>query len=266
MSETGGTVRRLAEMLPSEAEAYFAGGGDLAIIPIGSIEQHGPHLLTGCDGYITLAKAREIARLSGGVLFPMIEYCWEGVTNVFSGGIGVRERVFIDYLRAVVRAVRRAGSTRILIVNSHGGNYYAMRSFPQQCLREDGIVVMTIYGRAGCPAPEKGAGETAMLLGALHLLGRDDLVENIVRYTKAAIEEFGDRPEAPMEPECVREIRRFGEVGFEYWSECVHVQPDSGQLDGGGGADFITKIAEHVTRHVGALSQHTRDTEGWRGD
>ena len=57
--ETERPVLRLTDMLPSEVEEYFKSGGDAAIIPIGSIEQHGPHLVTGCDGYNALAKAHE---------------------------------------------------------------------------------------------------------------------------------------------------------------------------------------------------------------
>lgn len=265
MSDKANEIRRLQEMLPGEIARYFEEGGDLAVIPIGSIEQHGPHLLTGTDGYITLGKAEEVARLSGGVLFPMISYCWEGVTNTFSGGIGVREEVFMEYLKAIVRAVRKAGFKRILVINSHGGNYYAMRALPQQCLREDGISVLTVYGSAGCPRSDKGASETAGLLGALKILGRDDLVDEVIEYTHAAAGQFGERPEAPMEPECLREIRRFGEVGFEYWSECVHVQPDTSLLDAEAGAHYITRIAAHIVEHLGALGRHVDEVEGGGG-
>lgn len=255
------SLRTLLDLLPDEAHKALA-STDLAIIPIGSIEQHGPHLLTGCDGYITIAKAVEVARLSGGVLFPMVNYCWEGATNVFSGGIGVRERVFMDYLGAVVRAVSRAGFKRILVVNSHGGNFYAMRAFPQHCLREWGIVVMTTYGSAFCPGAahgENNVGEQALLLGALRILGREDLVEEVIGYTRMALAEFGDRPEAPIQPECLETARKLGVVGFDYSSEIVHVQPDSSQLDGDPGAAAIRKIAKHIADRLDALSAHVDD-------
>jgi creatinine amidohydrolase/Fe(II)-dependent formamide hydrolase-like protein len=265
MSDKTTEIRRLQEMLPGEIAAYFESGGDLAVIPIGSIEQHGPNLLTGTDGYITLGKAEEVGRLSGGVVFPMISYCWEGVTNTFSAGVGVREEVFVKYLQALVRGVRRAGFGRILVINSHGGNYYAMRALPQQCLREDGIAVVSVYGNAGCPGSDEGGSETAGLLGALGIIGRDDLAAEVIEYTHAAAGEFGDNPKAPIEPECLREIRRFGEVGFEYWSECVHVQPDTSLLNGEAGADYITKIAAHIVEHLGALRRHVDDVEDGGG-
>ena len=258
-------VRALGDMLPGDIEAYFDEGGDLAILPIGSIEHHGPHLVNGCDGYITLAKAQEVARLSGGVLFPMISTCWEGATNVYSGGIGVRENVFVDYLLAVVRAVRKAGFRRILIINSHGGNFYAMRVFPQHCLRETGLAVMTVYGSAGCEeadhARKEGVGEAASLLGALHLLGQDDLVNEIVEYTRKAIEEFGDRRTVDPAPASMQGARRLGVVGQEYFEEYRHAQPDSRQTDPRPGAELIRKIARHIVKHLPALAKHVEETE-----
>ena len=266
MTDRGTTdVRTLTDLLPEEIEDYFAGGGDLAILPIGSIEHHGPHLVNGCDGYITLAKAQEVARLTGGMLFPMISTCWEGATNVYSGGIGVREEVFVEYLLAVVRGVRQTGFRRILIINSHGGNFYAMRVFPQHCLRETGIAVMTVYGSAGCPeadrARKEGVGEAASLLGALHLLGRDDLVEEIVEYTHKAIEEFGDRRGVDPAPASMQGARRLGIVGQDYFEEYRHAQPDSRQTDPRPGAELICRIAEHIVKHLPALAEHVAETE-----
>ena len=259
------TIRTLNELLPGEIETYFKDGGDLAIIPIGSIEHHGPHLINGCDGYITLAKAQEVARRSGGVLFPMISFCWEGATNVYSGGIGVREELFIDYLRAVVRAVRHAGFKRIVILNSHGGNFYAMRAFPQHCLREEGIAVLTVYGSAGCPeadrARKEGVGEAAALLGALHLLGQDDIVDEIVEYTRKALEEFGDRRKVDPAPASMQGARRLGVVGQDYFEEYRHAQPDSRQTSAEPGAKLIRKIAEHIVKHLPTLSDHVKETE-----
>ncbi len=265
-AKTKPALRVLAEMLPEEAEEHLSGGGDLAIIPIGSIEQHGPHLLTGCDGYITLAKALEVGRLTGGVVLPMIHYSWVGATNAFSAGIGVRESVFVDYLQAVVRAVRRAGFRRILVMNSHGGNFYSMRTFPQKCLREDGIVVMTVYGTAFSEeaeriARETGAGEAACLLGALRMLGREDLVGDIAEYTRKAVAEFGDRPHVERDPKSFRDCRALGVIGGDYFHETQHVQPDSRQTDPEAGVRVLRAVAEHIAGQLGWLGKHVEETE-----
>ena len=243
------SASRLLEMFPSDVEAALQSGNDLAIVPIYSIEQHGPHLLLGTDSYGDEALVQELGRLTGGIVLPAIPFSWVGCTNVFSGGVGVREAEFIRYLRAVVRGLWRAGFRRIVIWNGHGGNYYAMQTFPHEVFREDGIPVLTIYGLSDLPgawemAYEAG-GEAGLLAGALRMLGREDLVEKIVETNRAAIAEFGDRPVVQLEPRAARDSRRLGVVGHDYSHECLHVQPDS-RLDPGKGAEVVRKVARHV--------------------
>ncbi len=85
----------LLDMFPSEIESRLREGNDIAILPIGSIEQHGPHLLLGTDGFFAQALALEIGAASGGFVLPPVPFSWVGCTNAFAGGIGVRESVFI---------------------------------------------------------------------------------------------------------------------------------------------------------------------------
>ncbi|MGD0113458.1 MAG: creatininase family protein [Armatimonadota bacterium] len=239
----------LLEMFPSDVERALRAGNDIAIVPIYSIEQHGPHLLLGTDSYCDEALVRELGRITGGTVLPAIPFSWVGCTNAVPGGVGVREAEFVTYLRGVVRGLWRARLQRIVIWNCHGGNYYAMRTFPHEVFREDGIPVLTIYGLSDMPdgwemANECG-GEAALLAGALRLLGREDLVRKVIDTNRNAVAEFGDRPAVELEPRAARESRKLGVVGHDYSHECLHVQPDS-RLDPDKGVDVIRKAAAHV--------------------
>lgn len=252
----------LLEMLPQDVADRLAAGNDIAVVPIWSIEQHGPHLLLGTDSYFAQAVAREIGRLSGAAVLPPIPFSWVGCTNAFSGGVGVRESVFVDYLRAVVTGLWRAGFRRIVIYNCHGGNWAALNRFPHDVLLEDGIPVMTVYGFANCreavEAERKaGGGEATGLAGGLRLLGREDLVKKVVDNTLKAVAEFGDRPKVLFEPKSARESRRLGAVGHDYSHECYHVQPDSG-VNPDAGAEAATKIAAHIVSCFQALGRYVQ--------
>jgi len=253
-----------AEMTPAEIARYFDEGGDLAVIPIGSIEQHGPAFPLGDDGYFSLAIAREVARLSGGVVLPMVDFSWVGCTNHFPGGIGVREHVFIDYLRDVVRAVRAAGFGRIVVVNGHGGNFYAMRTFPDRMLREDGIVVLTTFtyaGSAEAAEARRGTGEGSGTLGALRMLGREDMVKETIDRTRAAVEEFGDEIRPEQEPGSYRGASALGLLGHDYYHECRHVAPSS-RLDPAAGEAAMRAAARHIADALPALSRHVATVAG----
>jgi creatinine amidohydrolase/Fe(II)-dependent formamide hydrolase-like protein len=250
----------LLDMFPAEIENNLKSGNDIAILPVGSLEQHGPHLLLATDTFYAQAVSQEIGKRSGGTVFPLIPFSWVGCTNVFAGGIGVRESVFLDYLRAVVKRLWQSGFRRILVVNGHGGNYYALRSFPHDLFKEEGIPVFGIYGDAGCQEAKDilrkaGGGEQSGLAGALRLLGREDLLAEIQENTRRAVAEFGDRPSVQLEPKSARESRSLGVVGHDYSHECLHVQPDS-HIDAEAGAEAIRKVAEHVAKSLDAFRSY----------
>ena len=242
----------LLEMLPGEISAKLDAGDDIAIIPIGSVEQHGPALLTGCDGYCVIGRCIAIARESGGTVFPFVPFSWVGCTNYYSGGVGVREEVFVRYLRAVIRAAWSSGFRRILIVNGHGGNLAAMSQLPHDTLAEDGIPVMVIYSDAGCP-DVPGHSELSGMTGGLRMLGREDLVEDAARYIEAAVKEFGDRAQAVVWPKPYVDARPLGAVGHDYLDELRHVQPT---LDYD--PDVGVSNAEAVGKHVAGLLEEFR--------
>lgn len=215
------------EMFPDEVEARLAKGDDIAIVPIGSVEQHGPALLLGCDGWGVLGLATKVAKHSGGTLFPMVPFSWTGGTDYFTGGISVRSRNFIDYLTAVVRSLWCTGFRRILLMNAHGGNFYTMRAVTRDLLKDDGIPVLCTYGTPRFPELQKlkfTGGEASSMCAGLKILGKDRLIGAVKKYNQAAYEEFGD-VKVTHQPESARRARRLGVIGHDYWHECLHVKP-----------------------------------------
>nr|WP_256435411.1 mycofactocin biosynthesis peptidyl-dipeptidase MftE [Aeromicrobium sp. CFBP 8757] len=96
----------------------------MVLVPVGSIEQHGPHLPLDTDTAIAEAVARGAAEsLDGGlvVVAPPITYGSSGEHQSFAGTTSVGS----DVLQAVVTEIVRSMATwagRIIFVNGHGGN------------------------------------------------------------------------------------------------------------------------------------------------
>jgi creatinine amidohydrolase len=106
--------------------------GAIAIIPIGSIEQHGPHLPVQVDallaGEVALRAARLIACHAPVVVLPTI---WSGLAEhhmSLGGTLTLDLRTFMDLVRGIVRSVARNGFTKILLLNGHGGNMTALNA------------------------------------------------------------------------------------------------------------------------------------------
>ncbi|MFB6172680.1 MAG: creatininase family protein [Haloarculaceae archaeon] len=94
----------------------------LAIVPIGSTEQHGPHLPEGTDHLIAEAFAREAAARTGYLCTPTITVGVSPHHRQFPGTMWVDPPVFRDYVESFSRNLTYHGIDRLIYVNAHGGN------------------------------------------------------------------------------------------------------------------------------------------------
>lgn len=95
------------------------------LIPVGSFEQHGPHLPLDTDTRIALAIANAVAsRVSGTVVGPALTVTASGEHQGFPGTLSVGNEVTA---RMIVELVRSADwSNGVVLVNGHGGNVSAV--------------------------------------------------------------------------------------------------------------------------------------------
>ncbi|MCS7115581.1 MAG: creatininase family protein [Nitrososphaerota archaeon] len=129
----------LHEMSWVEAKEYF-GRSDIAIIPVGSNEQHGPHNPLGTDYLVAKAIAEKAAERTGVVCLQVIPFGVSVHHKQFWGTIDISPKMFKGYLRDVCLSLNYFGVRKIVVVNGHGGNLYALNELALE-LREKGIFV-----------------------------------------------------------------------------------------------------------------------------
>ncbi len=95
---------------------------DMVIIPIGSTEQHGPHLPLGTDSYIGLKVSRMISERTGVVVAPVL---WSGYSvyhSGFPGSLNLKPETMEQVLYETATMLIKYGFNKIMFFNSHGGN------------------------------------------------------------------------------------------------------------------------------------------------
>jgi creatinine amidohydrolase len=102
----------------------------IVIIPVGSMEQHGPHLPVQVDALLAGEVAqRAAARLANATAIVVAPTLWMGLAEhhmAFGATITLDFPTFHALLRCVCRSILRHGFRRILILNGHGGNIAAL--------------------------------------------------------------------------------------------------------------------------------------------
>ena len=150
--------------------------GATLVVPVGSTEQHGPHLPLDTDLTVACTSA---ARLCDGrdelVLGPGLPYGasgeHEGAAGTVSIGTAALNAVLVELGRSATR-----WAARVLFVNGHGGNLDALRA-AAPLLRDEGRdVAWWTWSVPGADA-HAGATETSLLLALDPAQVRHDRIE-----------------------------------------------------------------------------------------
>ena len=132
------------------------------LVPLGSVEQHGPHLPLDTDSRIALALAHGIAdRLGDALVAPVVAFGSSGEHAGFAGTLSIGT----DTLRAVLLELARSNDScmHLVFVNGHGGNLEAL-SDADSILTAEGRSVLAVS--ASTPGGDAHAGrtETSLML------------------------------------------------------------------------------------------------------
>ena len=139
------------------------GARTVLALPLGSLEQHGPHLPLDTDTRIAVALATGLAaRCAGVTVAPALSYGASGEHAGFPGTLLVGHAVLADLVVELVRSARRSFAG-VVLVSAHGGNEEALAAVERRSAAEGDDVLVWRAVPAGADA-HAGRTETSLLL------------------------------------------------------------------------------------------------------
>lgn len=161
---------------------------DTVIVPLGTVEQHGPHLPVGTDTIIPITVAKRVAEKVKVLVAPPIYYGNSLSMADMKGVFTITPDALANLLLDLCRSFARQGFKKIVFLNGHGGNKQVLSFIGQKARKETGaliarvdwwdIVTEDIPKICESVVAHADEGETSMMLAC-----RPDLV-NMKKATK----------------------------------------------------------------------------------
>lgn len=164
--------------------------GATVLVPVGSTEQHGPHLPLDTDTEIAVAVAESAAKMLrrrrlSVVVAPAIPYGSSGEHQDFAGTVSIGTPVLRSVLIELVRSLS-TWAGRVILVNGHGGNIPALRE-AVALVREEGRDVSWVPCTTEGSDLHAGRTETSLML---HLKPWEVRLERAEPGNRGSLEEL----------------------------------------------------------------------------
>ena len=138
----------------------------VAVLPVGSFEQHGPYLPLATDTLVACAVAQEIAAAYPVHLLPPVTISCSHEHAAWPGTVSISSVTLHAVIRDIAASLRRSGVDALVVVNGHGGNYVLANVVQESSARGERMALF--------PAPEdweaarERAGVVTSLLTDMH--------------------------------------------------------------------------------------------------
>lgn len=145
MIDTSKSLGRLSWTEVAEA----AERNPVVLLPIGAIEQHGPHLPVHEDSIVAEWSAYKIAELTDGevdlLVAPALHYGHSPTFRGFAGNLSFSAETLKAAVKDIIESLVESGFRRIIVVDNNGGNVAPVAGAAFDSRRDLGVLIGHLY-------------------------------------------------------------------------------------------------------------------------
>ncbi|MGL5826309.1 MAG: creatininase family protein [Nocardioides sp.] len=170
----------------------------IAVLPVGSFEQHGPYLPLATDTMVACILASEIAARHDLWLLPPVTIGCSHEHAAWKGTVSIPSDTLARLIRDIAASARSNGADALVVVNGHGGNY-VLKNLVQEA-NVDSRARMTLFptsddwDRARQTAGLETSAHEDMHAGELEVSILLHAMPDVVRPGYETTDHLADRP------------------------------------------------------------------------
>jgi len=222
---------------------------EFVLIPVGSMEVHGPNLPLGSDLY--MAEAFTFLKIDS-IVMPSVSYGYANVTKKIAGTISIDFNTLETYIYNIITGLLNLGFEKIIILNIHNDNDLAIKSALTGIYDKTARPVLYInpyrdfskFNDLAFSFQDNSYKETSLILASLELLGTGDIAgtarlpEN--KYKK---------------PSFLKNLLDIGYIRYDYISEMEHINPEK-KASAKEGRKYMDMVVDEIITKINCLEDY----------
>jgi creatinine amidohydrolase len=188
------------------------------VLPLGAIEQHGPHLPCNTDEIVATAAATALVERYGDEhdlwLLPTLPFTKSNEHAWSAGTVWLSATTLLAVIDDIARCVARLGAGKLVFLNAHGGNSALLAMANREVRLQHGL--QTFLAHPFVPADQGGASPPSELGMGIH--GGTDETSLILHLAPELVDMTKASRNVPDKLAANRYVRFGGQVGFGWLS------------------------------------------------